>query len=109
MENQFHHHLIVAITTEGYSDLVMDAARSAGAAGGTILRARGTGREKDQKFFGMSLASEKEAILIACKGDDRDASMQAIIDSTGRSSEAHTICFSLPIDQIAGMKLLEDK
>ena len=39
----FAHELIVAILNEGQSDFVMDAARSAGAGGGTVLHAKGTG------------------------------------------------------------------
>ena len=33
----FSHELIMVIMNEGYSDTVMDAARSAGAGGGTVL------------------------------------------------------------------------
>ena len=40
----FSHELIMVIMNEGYSDTVMDAARSAGAGGGTVLHAKGTGR-----------------------------------------------------------------
>lgn len=39
---EFAHELIVVILNEGYSDFVMDAARSAGAGGGTVLHAKGT-------------------------------------------------------------------
>ena len=35
--------LIIAIYEKGYTDLVMDAAREAGAAGGTTIKAKGTG------------------------------------------------------------------
>ena len=52
----FSHELIMVIMNEGYSDTVMDAARSAGAGGGTVLHAKGTGRARAQKFFGVSLA-----------------------------------------------------
>ena len=51
----FSHELIMVIMNEGYSDTVMDAARSAGAGGGTVLHAKGTGRARAQKFFGVSL------------------------------------------------------
>ena len=56
----FSHELIMAIMNEGYSDTVMDAARSAGAGGGTVLHAKGTGRARAEKFFGVSLADEKD-------------------------------------------------
>ena len=52
----FEHELITVIANEGSTDAVMDAARSAGAAGGTVLHAKGTGAQRAQKFFG-SLSS----------------------------------------------------
>lgn len=38
--------LLVAITNQGYTELVMDAARKVHAAGGTIIHAKGTARTK---------------------------------------------------------------
>ena len=46
-----------------YTEKVMDAARQAGAAGGTVVHAKGTGA-KYAKFFGLTLADEKEMIYI---------------------------------------------
>ena len=43
--------LIMAIYEKGYTDLVMDAARSAGATGGTTIKAKGTGAKRAEKFF----------------------------------------------------------
>ena len=51
--------LLVVIANHGYSDLIMDAARGAGAAGGTVIHAKGTGMEGAEKFLGISLAAEK--------------------------------------------------
>ena len=64
----FSHELIMAIMNEGYSDTVMDAARSAGAGGGTVLHAKGTGRARAEKFFGVSLADEKDVVYINAHG-----------------------------------------
>ena len=47
----FEHELIIVILNEGYSDFVMDAARAAGAGGGTVLHAKGTGGTRGEKFF----------------------------------------------------------
>ena len=47
----FDYELIVVILNEGHSDMVMDAARSAGAGGGTVLHAKGTGSTRGEKFF----------------------------------------------------------
>ena len=59
--------LLVAIANQGSIDNVMDAARSANAGGGTVIHAKGTGMEKAEKFLGVSLAEEKEIILIVAK------------------------------------------
>ncbi|HCG63302.1 MAG: transcriptional regulator [Spirochaetae bacterium HGW-Spirochaetae-4] len=58
------HTLITCIVNKGAADEVMDAAREAGATGGTILAARGTGKEEDVKFFGVQLVPEKEMLMV---------------------------------------------
>lgn len=100
----FSHELIMAIMNEGYSDTVMDAARSAGAGGGTVLHAKGTGRARAQKFFGVSLADEKDIVYIVAHADEKAAIMQAIADNAGPGTRAGAICFSLPISQVAGLR-----
>ena len=59
----FEHELITVILNEGYSDFVMDAARAAGAGGGTVLHAKGTGGTRGEKFFSVSLADELEVLV----------------------------------------------
>ena len=54
MEREITHNLIIVIANQGATDQVMDAAREAGAAGGTVLHAKGTGMELARKFFGVS-------------------------------------------------------
>ena len=56
--------LLVIVTNLGYTELVMDAARGAGAGGGTVIHAKGTGMEKAEQFLGVKLAAEKEMVLI---------------------------------------------
>jgi len=107
-ELQFDYELIVTVLNEGYTDPVMDAARKAGAAGGTVLHAKGTGAKRASKFFGVSLAEEKEMIFIVSKTGEKAAIMKAIADSTGPGTPAGAICFSLPISAVAGLRVLED-
>lgn len=56
--------MIVSITNHGEAESLMNAARKAGARGGTIIDARGTGTEDDLKYFGVSLTPEKEILII---------------------------------------------
>ena len=96
--------LIVAIAESGSSDAVMEAARSAGAGGGTVIHAKGTAAEEARKFLGVSLAPEKEMILILLRQESRRDVMRAIMDKAGVTSPAHTILFSLPVEDIAGLR-----
>lgn len=105
----FKHELLVMILNEGYIDEVMDAAREAGAAGGTVLHAKGTGARQAQKFFGVSLADEKEVLLIVAKSTEKAGIMRAVIRAYGPDTPAGTVTFSLPISEVAGLRLLEDE
>ena len=101
---EFAHELIVVILNEGYSDYVMEAARSAGAGGGTVLHAKGTGRAKSETFFGVSLAQEKDVVYIVAHADEKAAIMRAINEQTGPGTKPGAICFSLPISAVAGLR-----
>ena len=85
----------------------MESARSAGATGGTVLKAHGTGAEI-AKFFGVSISEEKEMVYIVAKRDDRDAIMKAIMAKAGNNTNAHGIVYSLPVDSVAGIRSLEN-
>lgn len=102
------HDLIVVIAEQGHTDLIMDAARGAGAYGGTVIHAKGTGMEAAEKFMGVSIAAEKELVFIVTKSEEKNKIMQAIMAEAGLDSKAKAICFSLPVTDTAGLRLLED-
>ena len=104
----FEHELIIVILNEGYSDFVMDAARAAGAGGGTVLHAKGTGGTRGEKFFSVSLADEKDIIYIIAQKDEKAAIMRSINEQAGPGSRAGAICFSLPISSVAGLRAREE-
>lgn len=97
----FAYELIVAITNEGCTDMVMNAARAAGARGGTTLHGKGTG-EKDPHFYNITLAEEKEVVLIVAATEQKSEIMTSIIKKAGPDTEAGTIAFSLPTTEVAG-------
>ena len=100
--------LIIVIANQGYIELVMDAARGAGAYGGTVIHAKGTGMEQAEKFMGVSLAAEKEIIFIVAKKQQKNEIMKAVMEKAGLDSKAKSIVFSLPVTDTAGLRLLED-
>lgn len=70
--------LVSVIVNAGSADDVMAAARKAGATGGTIMNARGTGTAEDVKFFGITLVPEKEILMIVSRKDKVPAILDAV-------------------------------
>ena len=98
--------LIVAICAKGHSDGIIDAAREAGAQGGTIMKAKGTAAAGTNKFFGMSISDEKEITYIVAKKEIRSDIMKAIAGFT-YADGAHPIVFSLPVTETAGFRVFD--
>lgn len=95
--------LILVIAESGYSDQVMEAAKSAGATGGTLLHARGVGREEDGTIAGAPLQTEKEIVLILAGQHNQRGIMDAVNKSCGLLTEAKGIVLALPVEEIAGI------
>jgi nitrogen regulatory protein PII len=93
------HVLITFIVNRGYADDAMAAARKTGATGGTVVNARGTGKEEDVNFFGIALVPEKELLLILVDTDKADAVLKAVKDVP---------CLSEPGSGIAYCTAVED-
>ena len=102
------HELIVVISDQGYVDMIMEAARGAGAYGGTVIHAKGTGMEVAEKFMGVSLAAEKEMTFIVAKKEQKNDIMKAIMEKAGAETKAKSIVFSLPVTDTAGLRLIEE-
>ena len=99
--------LLVAIANQGYIDSVMEAARSAGAGGGTVIHGKGTGMKLAEKYLGVSLVEEKELILIVTRSKEKNAIMRAIMERTGLEAKEKAIVFSLPVSSVAGIRMME--
>ncbi len=101
--------LIVVIAQRGYTDMVMDAAREAGASGGTTIHTKGTGGKNAEKFFGVSIAAEKEIVLIVAAAQSKTAIMKAVMQGAGMHTKAHALAFSLPVSETAGFQWEQDQ
>ena len=97
------HEVIFAIVNSGFAEDVMDVAREQGARGGTILNARGVARQEAADFFGITLHSEKEILMIVVEREIRDRVLNAIYKEMGMAKAAQGIAFSLPVSDAAGL------
>lgn len=95
---------ILAIVNSGFSEVAMEAAKSVGANGGTILGGRGTAPKDAEKIFNISIQPEKEIVMILAKTDIVDDMLKALYKAVGSSTEAQGIAFALPVDDVVGVK-----
>ncbi len=59
-----HFKLIISFVEDSKTDMVMDAARKAGATGATVINnARGEGLSQKKTFFGLSLETQRDVVL----------------------------------------------
>ena len=95
--------VIFAIVNDGYAEDVMAVAREQGARGGTIISARGVAREEAAAFFGITVHSEKEIVMMVVPKDIKDDVLNAIYKEMGMAKKAQGIAFSLPVTDTAGL------
>lgn len=100
--------LVVTICNVGFSEVVMDAAKEAGARGGTVTHARGTTSQVAEKRFGVYVTPDKEMILIVVPTKIRDKVLTAIYNAISQGKPGNSICFSLPVENTVGIRFVDD-
>ena len=101
---EHEYELVVCVVNAGFSQNVMEAARSAGAQGGTILRARGSANPEAEEFFNINVQSDKEMVMILVPRDIKDDVLKAIYKDCGLADDARGIAFSLPVNRTTTIK-----
>ena len=97
------HELIICIVNNGFSDTVMEAAKEAGARGGTVLNARGTANKEAEAFFHIAIQPEKEVVMILVPLNVKDAVLHALYEKAGLNTMGQGIAFALPVDNVVGL------
>ena len=95
--------LITVIVNNGYAEDVMATARKAGAKGGTILTARGTGTEEDMKFFGIRLVPEKDILMIVAARDTEQSILQAVSAMPFLCEPGSGIIYSMNVEEFISL------
>ena len=95
--------LIVAILPKGSAGEVMNTARRAGAEGGTILLARGTGVHEARRFFGITLSTEREMLLVLVEQEKVEGVLDAVVEAGRLDEPAKGVAFVLSVDEVTGI------
>lgn len=102
MSNE-NYEMILCVINAGFSDDVMDAAREAGARGGTVMHARGTANKEAEAFFHITIQPDKDVVMLLVPTSIKDDVLHAIYQSAGLKSEGQGIAFSLPVNKAVGL------
>lgn len=100
MNTELTHDLIVVVIDEGNCEDVMEAARAAGAPGGTTFHALHSGQHDFAKFFDIPLQEKKDVIVILSSRENKTKIMDAINNA---DVDARKTIFSLPVDSVTGL------
>jgi len=96
--------IIIASVKVDKTDVIVTAAKGAGATGATIIPGRGTGMHEAKTFFGLTLEAQSDIIMFLVE----EHIVQNILDaikSAGEFEKPGTgIAFVLPVEQVIGLE-----
>lgn len=95
--------LIVTIVNKGEAETVIDASRSAGADGGTIISGRGTGVHETAKILNILIEPEKEIVLTLVPRKITEKVLQAINEDERLDEPGKGIAFVMEVDEVLGI------
>ena len=100
-----HFKLIVALTKDSITDTVVEAARQRGATGSTVISsARGEGLQVAKTFFGLSLETQRDVILLLVE-EHMCRDILETIATTGEFEDnpGSGIAFSVDVEDAVGV------
>jgi nitrogen regulatory protein P-II 1 len=100
--------LIVTIVKRGHSEKILKASKEAGAEGGTILFARGSGVHEKATLMGIPIEPEKEVLFTVIQEELTEKVLEAIIKAGNLETPGQGIVFVLDLKSVAGICHLID-
>lgn len=94
---------IFTVVDKGNAETVMDAAKAAGAKGGTIINARGSGVHEHQKLFSMEIEPEKEIVLILSENSFTEKIAASIRETMKLDEPGQGILFIVDVNKTYGL------
>ena len=95
--------VIHVIVDRGKGGDVIDAANKAGARGGTILHARGSGIHEVQKLFSIEVEPEKDEVFIIAKSELKDSIVNAVRTDMRLDEPGKGILFVVDVNEVYGL------
>jgi len=97
------------VVNAGFAEQVVEYIRTKGSTGATIINARGISTLQ-KEIMGISVDTEKEIVLTVIESEKADIIMDAIRKNSSFKTDAHGICFTVPVTRAVGLsKGIENK
>ena len=94
---------IFVVLPRGTAEHVMNVAKEAGAQGGTILFARGTGAHEAKTFLGLTVDIAKEVLFVLTSEKDTERILKAIVEAGHLEKPGTGIAFVMSVDKTVGL------
>ena len=100
-----HFKLLIALVEDNKTNAVMEAARTAGATGATIInQARGEGIEKTKTFLGLNLETQRDVLLFLVEEHLSRHVLEKIAEKGEMDSRSGTgIAFQIDVEDAVGV------
>ena len=100
-----HFKLIVALTEDSITGKIVEAAREKGATGSTVIpSARGEGIKTAKTFFGLSLETQRDVVLLLVE-EHLSRDILEIVEKVGEfeANPGSGIAFSIDVEDAVGV------
>ena len=91
--------LVIAIVNIGHSELVMNAAKQAGASKGTLISAEAFSNSEMATVVEIPEKEKREVILIVCDSLCKEDVLRTINDAVSLDSTGAGMVFSIPLEK----------
>jgi nitrogen regulatory protein PII len=100
-----HFKLILAFVEDRSTQAVLDAARKAGATGSTVInQARGEGLQQSKTFFGLTLETQRDVILLLVEEHLSRHILETIAEAGDfRAKPGSGIAFQIDVEDAVGI------
>lgn len=103
MEVSYMYNAIITIVERGMAPDVIEAANQAGARGGTVINARGSGIHETEMLFAMPIEPEKEIVLVIAEEALTEPITTKIKEALNLDAPGTGIMWVAGIDQVYGL------
>lgn len=107
-ETETMHELVIAVVNTKFTDVAIEAARTAGATGATVFHTKSINNQRAEQSIGTTLSRETDSIFFLTTLEYRAKIMEAVRDAAGLKTEGGAVIFSLPVDDLVGIGRFED-